>query len=397
VKTSKQTLRDTSIRRQAEVRRYDLRVRRQVLAMLDQSDQDLVDLLNSRLRGFSRNDLATERWKALLKKVRKLREDAYTEALDFLHSDLSGFGKDEARFERELLQLALPFSLEVGAAPAERLAAILTDQPFEGHLLKEWFAKLVAGERNSLVRVLQLGISRGMSSDDIVRQITGTKSASYGDGILGKSRQGLQAVIQTAISHVSSAARDSVWEANSDIPGCLIWAAVLDGRTSAICRAMDGHGIPTGGTPLPKGVPPVAPEGLRPPAHLRCRSTLVFQIDGIGLVGSRPYVTDTRTAKQRKIDFEEMASETGRSVQDVRTAWANENIGHVSAATTYEKWLASQDVKFQDSVLGKAKGKLFREGGLRLDDFVDASGKELTLKELREMNPAAFVKAHLDP
>jgi hypothetical protein len=124
---------------------------------------------------------------------------------------------------------------------------------------------------------------------------------------------------------------------------------------------------------------------------------LVFQIDGIGLVGSRPYVTDTRTAKQRKIDFEEMASETGRSVQDVRTAWANENIGHVSAATTYEKWLASQDVKFQDSVLGKAKGKLFREGGLRLDDFVDASGKELTLKELREMNPAAFVKAHLDP
>jgi len=59
--------------------------------------------------------------------------------------------------------------------------------------------------------------------------------------------------------------------------------------------------------------------------------------------------------------------------------------------------LKRQPASFQDEVLGKTKAKLFREGGLNVDQFVDRAGNELTLSQLAERKPDAFRKAGLDP
>lgn len=124
---------------------------------------------------------------------------------------------------------------------------------------------------------------------------------------------------------------------------------------------------------------------------------MVAYIDGVGLVGNRPYVRDTRTRAQREVDFRKLAKQKGMATQDVRKAWATANIGRVPAATTYQEFLARQPAAFQDAVLGKTRAALFRKGGLKLDQFVDRTGTELSLAQLADYNPAAFIKAGFDP
>lgn len=73
----------------------------------------------------------------------------------------------------------------------------------------------------------------------------------------------------------------------------------------------------------------------------------------------------------------------------------SQNIGTVAPQTTYTQFLNRQSASFQDSVLGPTRGRLFRQGGLTLQQFVDFTGKQLTLEELAVAHPSAFRKAGL--
>ena len=74
-----------------------------------------------------------------------------------------------------------------------------------------------------------------------------------------------------------------------------------------------------------------------------------------------------------------------------------ELIGRVPAKVDYETWLRRQSAAFQDDVLGKTKGRLFRRGDLPLDRFVDRLDAEKTLAELAKSDASAFELAGLDP
>jgi|GEM_PF-3706324 len=211
-----------------------------------------------------------------------------------------------------------------------------------------------------------------------------------------------ESVVRTAVNHVSNVARDDVFAANSDIIAGVKWVSTLDGRTSAICRGRDGHVAPTPGREdeLPADYPRLVPSNVRPPAHWGCRSTVVAVFDLAMIseqLGERPYVRDSRTRKQREIDFRAEAKadvgeaewkrlgEEGRKplIKAKRDAWAEANIGRVPAGVTYDEWLRKQPDRFQDKVLGKQKADLFRQG-LKLDRFVDQVSKEMTLPQLIE-------------
>ena len=69
--------------------------------------------------------------------------------------------------------------------------------------------------------------------------------------------------------------------------------------------------------------------------------------------------------------------------------------GQVAETETYQTWLSKKSPAFQDDVLGKSRGKLFR-AGMTLDRFVDTSGKEYTLKQLKEKYSAIFDQAGVD-
>jgi len=140
-----------------------------------------------------------------------------------------------------------------------------------------------------------------------------------------------------------------------------------------------------------------------------CRSIMIPVFDDIGVVGNRPFVVDKRNPSKRLKDFRAEArtkvgdkkwksldpKQRNRLIAKERKAFANEAIGEVPAETTYQQFLSRQSAEFQDEVLGKTKGKLFRQGGVKLDQFVDRVGNELTIDELRNKIPTVFEKVGL--
>lgn len=199
---------------------------------------------------------------------------------------------------------------------------------------------------------IRVGYAQGMTTDEIVRKIRGTKASGYTDGILGSvTKRDANAMVRTSLQHVNNAAQQMVYDDNADIIEGYIWISTLDRRTSSQCRGLDGKFFKTGKGPVP-------------PIHVNCRSTTIPKIKGIDLL-----------------------SNTTRASQD----------GQVPADQTYYEWLKSQPAEFQDDALGTTRGKLFRDGGLSAKQFadlsLDKSFQPLTLEEMRQKNPSAFDRA----
>lgn len=93
----------------------------------------------------------------------------------------------------------------------------------------------------------------------------------------------------------------------------------------------------------------------------------------------------TKSWNELGIDMEEVPEGTRASMD-----------GQVPATLTYEEWLRKKPPEVQDKVLGKAKGKLFRDGGLSLDKFVDLAGKEATLADIKKFQKGAFIAAGVE-
>lgn len=397
--TSNEDYRDAALRHAVGIRRYTSGLTKRVSDLLAQAEIALVEKLRARLPRFENNvtDFTSDRWKLLLADIREARGVAMQQYKDLTRSELGTLSTQEAAQELASLQAVVPIEINFATVAADQLRAIVSSKPFQGRLLKDWFKTLEAADQTRLVQTIQLGLSQGETTDEIVRTVVGTRAQAYTDGVLAISRRDAQAIVRTAINHVSNTAREYVWEANADIITARIWHSTLDGRTSPICRARDGLAAPVGDNELPAGLKALSPPSARPPAHISCRSVMVAYIDGVALVGDRPFVSDTRGRKEREADFREIAAEQGKTLQQVRQQWASTNIGRVPASTTYEDFLRRQSVEFQEAVLGKTKAKLFRDGKLSVKEFVDRGGNELNLAQLAATKPEAFRLADLDP
>lgn len=397
--TANELYRDAALRHQIGLRRYSSGLMARIANLLEKADAELTTLLRQRLPAFEGKpiDFTGERWKALLTDIRGARAEALRQYRELSRSELTTLSKMEGDREVALLNAAAPIEVSFAAVAADQLRAIVSSRPFQGKLLADWFKELEAADQRRLVSAVQLGMVQGEPVDDIVRRVVGTRANKYADGILAITRRDATAVVRTAVNHVSNTARGYVWEENDDIIGARIWSSTLDGRTTPVCRARDGHGTPVGDNELPPGVKPLTPANAHPPAHMNCRSVMIAYIDGVGLIGRRPTVVDTRTRNKREVDFRKLARQSGRSIREVRAEWARRAVGGVPATTTYQDFLSRQSASFQDEVLGRTRGRLFRQGGLQLDQFVDRTGNELTLAQLAETQPEAFIRAGLDP
>lgn len=257
----------------------------------------------------------------LLNEVSAIVDDGYAPIVVQIEGALKEFSVYEAGWQSEtLLRAGIIADL---AVPSDAdLWAAMYSRPFQGRLLREWLRDLAANTARRVRQAISQGYVDGRSALDIAREIRGTRGAS---GIMDISARGSEAMVRTAVAHTASTARARTYQANRRIRGEQ-WVSVLDHRTTAICRGRDGNIYPKG-------------EGPRPPAHVGCRSTMI------------PVTIGNKAA--------------------------------LATRTTYNDWLKRQPESVQDDILGQKKAKLFREGGYSVDRFIDKSGHEYTLDELR--------------
>lgn len=286
-----------------------------------------VDLFN-RVAGSDLEDMTRKEVQALVAQLNRIVKRGYGPVVGEIENTLKEFGVYEASWNGSLLQrTGIVTTLSV-PSDADIWAAMYS-RPFQGKFLKGWLDGLESGTARRVRELIQQGYADGKGALELARDLRGTRTRK---GVFDVSRRGAETMVRTAYNHTSTVARNRTYAANKEVRKEQ-HVSVLDHRTSAKCRAYDGRIFDKG-------------KGEMPPLHPACRST-------------RVPVTSSNKAK-------------------------------LEHRKTYQDWLAAQSAKVQDDILGKAKGKLFRDGGMTVDRFVNRAGQEMTLDQLKAADADAW-------
>lgn len=311
---------DAETRHAIYLERFGRGIARRMVKLLLDAEEDII----GKLRELPDGPTKTQQ-EALLRTVQARISDLTTEFRDQMTAELLEAADYEAEFTDKLFADGYEgFGASFQAVPLENVRAAVMSRPFQGIHLRwanppEHASELV--RRN--FRAMQGEIERGFIEGESIPTIT----ARIRPLIEVKAARDVETISITAVKSISSAAREEFHKVNPGLIASERLNAVLDGRTSIQCQALDGKIYDIG-------------KGPQPPLHPRCRSTRV------GIDPDYPPPTKR----------------------------------------TYDQWLRAQSEEVQDEILGKGKADLFR-GGLTLDRFFDERrGREYTVAELREMD-----------
>ena len=276
---------------------------------------------------------ATKRMRQLSRSIDGVVRGGMRSAGASMKKSLGDIALNEAAFHTALLRDTMPIAVDFVTPSAPLLRAIVTEKPFQGKLLKTWFNDLGSAAKRNITTQLNIGLVEGESIPALTKRF---------QTAMAITKRQADAVVRTAVNHVTTQAREATYAENSDIIKEVQYVATLDHRTTEICASLDGRVFPIN-------------EGPRSPQHIRCRSTTV---------------PITKSWKELGIPLKDTTATTRASMN-----------GQVAVKTTYPEWLKKQTNDIQAKVLGKGKAKLFREGKYDLRKRI--TNKPLTLKQLK--------------
>jgi hypothetical protein len=370
-KTANEALLDEAIRHQIELQKYSNHVVRQMVSILNAVDADMFAQLSSALESMSPEQFTVQRLQAMLGSFRATNASAYAQVSKELTKELRDFTEFESQYQKMSLEHAFPFEFNVASVSVDQVYAAAMAKPFQGALLSSALEGLSAARAQRVERAIAHGYVEGKTSSAIVRELRGTKSSHYADGVTEIDRRNLQSIVQTAIAHTAAVTRDAVHKENADVLDGEMWSSTLDNKTTSLCRIRD-HLLYTvdDHTPIGHDVPWLAGPGE---LHYNCRSCSVpvlkswSELLGVDGINESDFLEGTRASMD----------------------------GQVPRQTTYNEWLSKQSAERQDEVLGPVRGKLLREGKLAPEKMYTNRGEYMTLLQLRAKYPGAFRKAGL--
>ena len=366
-------IRDQILRHQIELLRFGDGLAARIQRILNRAEPELRRKLKARLEriaalGYDPGPATTRRMQKLSAFIAELNRPTFAEINDLVRRELVGLAFGETQWISGVLTSTLPVVFEPVIPTGRQLRGIVFARPFNNRILRDWLSTFEMNDRRRMMDEIRQGLVFSETPTQIARRIFGTAALGGADGTREITRRGAQTLAQTATSAISNATRQELYRRNRRVIPREQYVATLDSRTTPICRSLDGDVFPVGDGPIP-------------PIHMNCRSVRVPVIDGRKL-GSRPATAFTED------DLRGLRGPARRRAVERLT-------GRVPAETTYQQWLSQQSASFQDSVLGPARGRLFRSGELDLKGFVDNSGNQWTLRELYERDPGAFQRANV--
>jgi len=146
-----------------------------------------------------------------------------------------------------------------------------------GEVVRKAFENIGTKQAEMFSQAVRNGLLTGESTDSIVRRLRGrlnreqlgtTQQIIQQGGLLTSMPDNqIRAIVRSSITQVSDAAMQQVAAANPDATRKYRYTAILDTRTSPICRSLDGKVYKWG-------------EGPQPPLHFNCRSMRVPIVKG---------------------------------------------------------------------------------------------------------------------
>ncbi len=349
---------EIATRRQVLLERLKTNEAAKFAPFLKEIDAALRDkLTQDELTSYSRTRL-----EKMLSEVDAILSAIYSRYTAQMDGDFNDIGRHQAEFEAKVLDRITTTDYTAIIPTVDRLQRAIEITPLSvkgadgGSLFVDVVKNWTQSEIDAVNGTIRKGYFQGNTTQQVIQAIRGTKAANYADGLLDTTSRNAEAIVRTGIQHVANAARYSVWQQNDDLVQGYVWISTLDGRTSIICRTLDGRVFAIGKGPVP-------------PAHYRCRST---------------------TAAQLNPEFAHLTAGGKRASMN----------GQVDGGLNYYSWLKTQSAAFQDEVLGAERAQLFRDGGLSAERFsalqLDRNFSPITLDQMKKLEPLAFERAGLE-
>lgn len=340
---------DTVIRHQVYVQRFGSGLADKAAKFVRKAIKRAKEAVNEGLSQY-----ATARYNRQIETLRGDLSAIYGELSQQQKLDLGEFAKYEFTFNSKLLGQIVKASVRLTEPSAEIIAAAVLADPLElaagrGRQVIDItgaLAQFGSKKTADILSEIAIGSSLGETQKQIVRRLTSL-------GVSHEEQVG--SLVRTMTNHVASSARAETLKQNDDILQGHRWISTLDSRTSNICLGRDGKIFPL--------------DGPKPPGHWNCRSTIIPVL---------------KEEYQREIPG------------STRPAVGASGVEQVRSKTTYNDWLKTQPVSFQNDVLGPTRAALYRKGGLTLDKFTNENGETLTLDELKRKEPEAFKAAGIE-
>jgi len=348
---------DLNLRHEVNLHKFANSEVREVLKLLKKSELDIAEQIHKRDASGDTSSFTRNRLEALLDSIKQIISNVYEQINIRMGKTLGDLAEHEVNWQARALEKAIPVNVDLVTPSAQQLRAAVSEIPFDGRLLDEWRDNLTLGAFDRIKAAVRIGYVQGETNEQIVRRIVGTRANGFKDGIANINRKSAESFVRTATSSMANYARQQTFKENADILRGYVWLSALDSHVCAACGALDGQMFDLD-------------DGKAPPLHRGCRCTLV---------------AITKSYRELGIDLDEAAPGTRASMN-----------GQVPAKTTFSEWIRKQPASVQDEILGKTKGKLFRDGGLEVRDFVNNRGLILNLEQLRAVEGAAFTKAGIE-
>lgn len=364
--TVNERLADEAIRHAVYFDRYTRGVVNRLIALLNRVDANLAAELQRALQDVTPSDFRIDRLESLMTSVRQINAQLYSQIGMELTAEIRRAVEYELGYQLELFDDVLPAQIKpmFSAITVEQAYAAAMARPFQGRLLRDVLTEMGEDKARRVRRAIAEGYAQGKTTPEIVRSIRGTRALQYRDGIIEMDRRHVETITITALHSTAATARDQLYEANADLIKAVVWTSTIDLLTTPECRIRDGKRYTLDRKPVGHSIPwGAGPARL----HMRCRSVSV---------------PVTKSWRELGVDIDEFEPATRASMD-----------GQIPAETTYPQWLAKQSAARQDDVLGPTRGKLLREGGLKVEEMYGNRGQWLTLDQLRARDAEAFRKA----
>ena len=201
------------VQHQIYLQRYSTQVVREMQDLLNQSELDII----AKLSRADLTEFAQRRLRIMLDDVLKLSNETYKILQERLNNKLTDTAHYESDFNANLIEKLLPVEITLIRPAIETLSALVTSKPMQGRFIADEVKDLDAASVKRIEQAIRIGVIEGETTPDIIRRIRGSKALNYKDGILQRSRDDVERLVRTSITHITARARDELYRANESV------------------------------------------------------------------------------------------------------------------------------------------------------------------------------------
>ncbi len=363
---------------------------------LDATEKKFLERLQKELKifDFVPNQKKTlEQLKKINEKLVKIRAQAFSDAQKNVENESKELAENEVKWGKRVTK-EMTGEKKLNEPSETMLGRVVSYSLSSGKTLNQWFLKIAADDAARIETVIRQGFSSGLSIDEIVRQIIGTKANDYRDGIFNTTRNEANNIARTICNGIANSAKMAFYQANDDVITGVEILSTLDGRTCPVCASLDRKRYKMDETP-----PSL-------PLHHQCRCVLLPVTPASDFADEqRPmanadFMAEAKrnySAKYPDKNFDDLATSTKKKYYyqamheyEARTGKPayTQSDGAVSFRDYFNEHMTEQQRK---DWLGPERYKLWKKGGLKLDKFIPPyPQKRLTVEELKKLDQASF-------